>query len=53
MIADNAIAAWHAGTKRELPSADARTAATSRVWKAGSIIATVSGNTAGVEPRHA
>jgi hypothetical protein len=51
VIADSAIAAWHAGAKRGLLSADAPTAATSGVWKAGSIIGvpfgSASGNTAG------
>jgi len=53
VIADSAIAAWHAGAKRGLVSADAPTAATSKVWKAGSIIATASGNTAGAGRKRA
>jgi len=46
-IADSVIAASHAAVKRGSVSAAAPTAATSRVWKAGSIIATASGNTVG------
>jgi hypothetical protein len=53
VIADSAIAAWHAGAKRGLVSADAPTAATSKVWKAGSIIVTASGNTAGAGRKRA
>jgi hypothetical protein len=53
VIADSAIAAWHVGAKRGSISADAPTAATSKVWKAGSIIVTASGNTAGVERKGA
>ena len=44
---DSAIAAWHAAGKRGLASGDGPTAATSGVWKAGSIIATANARTAG------
>jgi hypothetical protein len=52
VIVDSAIAAWHAGAKRGSANSDAPTAATSGVWKAGSIIATASGNTAGAGHTH-
>jgi hypothetical protein len=51
VIADSATAAWHAAARRGFISGDVPTAVTSRVWKAGSIIATVSGSIVGAGPK--